>query len=132
MYNIKINNLSSFVECQQWSTNKVVGTSTKFDLNRRNYTSAFYYIWAKIGKYFLKDIDILPLQVLSWQTNVVVFNKLFHVFTTGKCSYQEILSLLLYFLFLSKFFSLLQLTWTTWHENTQLMVTKLSSCLLNS
>ena len=132
MYNIKIKNLSSFVECQQWSTNKVVSTPTKFDLNRGNYTSAIYHMWAKIGKYFLKDIDILPLQGLSWQTNVVVFDKFFHVFTTGKCSYLEILSLLPYFLFLSKFCSLQQLTWTTWHENTQLMVTKLSSCPLKS
>ena len=125
MYNIKSKNLSSFVECQQWSTNKVVSTSTKYDLNRRNYTSAIYYIWAKIGKYFLKDIDILPLQGLSWQTSVVVFSCLYNrkmfrprntVLTTR----------------LSFSFKILQLTWTTLHENTQLMVTNLSSCPLES
>lgn len=42
-------------------------------LHIRNYTSAIYYVWAKLGKYMLKDVDILPLQGLSWQTDLVIY-----------------------------------------------------------
>ena len=41
------------------------------DLVMRSMNSAIYYIVAKIGNHFLRDIDILPLQGLAWQTNVV-------------------------------------------------------------
>ena len=54
----------------------------------------------------LKDVEILPIQGLSWQTNLVVFDKLFHVFTTGKYLYLEILSCLT---ILSFSFKILQL-----------------------
>lgn len=41
------------------------------DLVMRSLTSAIYYIVAKVGHHFLRDIDILPLQGLAWQTDVV-------------------------------------------------------------
>ena len=55
----------------EWSKNTLVHTLQPTDLNRQNYTAAIYYIWAKLRDFILKDVDILPLQGLSWQTNVV-------------------------------------------------------------
>ena len=66
------------------------------ELNRCNYTSAIYYIWAKIGNYFLKDVDILPLQGLSWQTNVVSIIKNQVLTTNIACIYCKSCSFLAY------------------------------------
>ena len=55
----------------KWSKNTLVHTQQPIDLNRQNYMAAIYYIWAKLGDFILKDVNILPLQALSWQTNVV-------------------------------------------------------------
>ena len=55
----------------EWSKNTLVHTLQPTELNRQNYTAAIYYIWAKLGDYILKDVGILALQGLSWQTNVV-------------------------------------------------------------
>ena len=55
----------------EWSKNTLVRTLQPTELNRQNYTAAIYYIWAKLRDFILKDVDILPLQGLSWQTNVV-------------------------------------------------------------
>lgn len=50
-----------------------VTVSTSNALELRCMNSAIYYIVAKLGKNFLLDIDILPLQGLAWQTNMVSF-----------------------------------------------------------
>ena len=50
----------------EWSKNTLVHTLQPMDLNRQNYTAAIYYIWAKLGDFILKDVDILLLQGLSW------------------------------------------------------------------
>ena len=55
----------------EWSKNTLVHTLQPKELNRQNYTAAIYYTWAKLGDFILKDVNILPLQGLSWQTNVV-------------------------------------------------------------
>ena len=55
----------------EWSKSTLVHTLQPIDLNRPNYMAVIYYIWAKLGDFILKDVDILPLQGLSWQTNVV-------------------------------------------------------------
>ena len=66
-YNIKIFHYIG----TEWSKNTLVHTLQPTELDRQNYTAAIYYIWAKLGDFFLKDVDILLLQGLSWQTNVV-------------------------------------------------------------
>ena len=66
-YNIKILYYTEI----EWSKNTLVHTLQPTDLNRQNYTAAIYYTWAKLGDFILKDVDILLLQGLSWQTNVV-------------------------------------------------------------
>ena len=84
------------------------------DLNRCNYTSAIYYIWAKIGNYYLKDVDILPLQGLSWQTNVVSIIKNQVLTTNIACIHLQKL-----------FFSSLWLhTLIIWHGNIEWQKTK--------
>ena len=55
----------------EWSKNTLVHTLQPIDLNRQNDAAAIYYIWAKLGDFILKDVNILPLQGLSWQTIVV-------------------------------------------------------------
>ena len=55
----------------KWSKNTLVHTLQPIDLNRQNCTAAIYYMLAKLGDFILKDVDILPLQGWSWQTNVV-------------------------------------------------------------
>ena len=68
-HNIKILNYIG----TEWSKNTLVCTLQPTELNRQNYTAAIYYTWAKLGDFILKDVDILPLQGLSWQTNVVSY-----------------------------------------------------------
>ena len=39
----------------------------------RDLTTSIYYVQAILCDHVLRDVDILPLQGLSWQTNVVSF-----------------------------------------------------------
>ena len=55
----------------EWSKNTLVCTLQPTEVNRQNYTAAIYYTWSKLGDFILKDVNIFPLQGLSWQTNVV-------------------------------------------------------------
>ena len=40
--------------------------------SQRILTSCIYYMVAKIGNFILKDVDLLPLQGLTWQTDQVI------------------------------------------------------------
>ena len=44
-------------------------SNEKYKQMRRIVTSSVYYVIAKIGSYVLKDIDLLPLRDLTWQTD---------------------------------------------------------------
>ena len=55
----------------EWSKNILVHTLQPTEINRQNYTAAIYCIWAKLRDFYLKDVDILPLQGLSWQIGFI-------------------------------------------------------------
>ena len=43
----------------------------KYRITHRILSSCIYYVVAKIGNFVLKDVDMLPLQGLTWQSDQV-------------------------------------------------------------
>ena len=52
-----------------------VSTVSRKSATIRDLTTAIYYVQAVLCGHVLRDVDILPLQGMSWQTNVVSLYK---------------------------------------------------------